>query len=151
MHSAYNLEVVMKKSIYINTSPKVNTKADGTTFYTVLVGVIDQLLKEKVGKTKAEMPALTLTMEVFPEKVELFTKAFIACKKSGKKLILEADDVTITEVKENVYVNATGMTVRALAASCWGTGDVELKIQNGKFSISAELADMMGELESDDI
>ena len=141
----------MKKSLYINTAPKANKREDGTTFYTVLVGVIDQLLKEKTGKTKAEMPALTLTMEVFPEKVELFAKAFVACKKSGKKLILEADDVTITEVKENVYVNASGMTVRGLAASCWGTGDAELKIQNGKFSISAELADMMGELESDEI
>lgn len=141
----------MKKSLYINTAPKANKREDGTVFYTVLVGVIDQLLKEKTGKTKAEMPALTLTMEVFPEKVELFAKAFVACKKSGKKLILEADDVTITEVKENVYVNASGMTVRGLAASCWGTGETQLNIVKGKFTISAELADMMGELESDEI
>jgi len=141
----------MKKSLYINTAPKANKREDGTVFYTVLVGVIDQLLKEKTGKTKAEMPALTLTMEVFPEKVELFAKAFVACKKSGKKLILEADDVTITEVKENVYVNADKVTVRGLAASCWGTGETQLNIVSGKFTISAELAEMMGELEGDDI
>ena len=43
------------------------------------------------------------------------------------------------------------MTVRGLAASCWGTGETQLNIVSGKFTISAELADMMGELEGDDI
>ncbi len=137
----------MKKTVYLNTAPKANTREDGTKFFTVLVGVVDSLLKEKTGKTKAEVPALTLTMEVFPEKVETFTKAFNACKKKGYKLVLLADDVTITEIKPNNYVNASGVLVNGLQASCWGTGETELTIQNGKFSVSAELAEMMGDLD----
>jgi hypothetical protein len=140
-----------KQNLYINAAPKANTREDGTQFHTVLVGVVDSLLKEKTGKTKAEVPALTLTMEVFPEKVELFTKAFIACKKSGKKLILECDDVTITEIKPNIYVNSKKETVNGLQASCWGTGETQLNIVQGKFTISAELAEMMGELDDEDI
>lgn len=138
----------MKKSLYINTSPKVNTREDGSQFYTVLVGVVDSVLKEKTGKARAEWSELTISMEVFAEKVELFTKAATACKKNGKKLILECDDITITEVRPNVYVS-NGVTVNGYQASAWGTGETELKIQNGKFSISAELAELMGELDDD--
>ncbi len=139
----------MKKTLYVNTPPKVNNREDGTQFYTVLVGVVDSLLKEKTGKTKAEVPSLTLTMEVFPEKVEIYTKAFKACEKKNNKLVLLAEDVTITEMKPNIYTS-NGVVVNGLQASCWGTGETQLTIQNGKFSISAELAELMGELDDDD-
>ena len=136
----------MKKTVYLNTAPKANTREDGTKFFTVLVGVVDSLLKEKTGKTKAEVPALTLTMEVFPEKVEAFTEAFNACKKKGYKLVLLADDVTITEMKPNNYVK-DGVLVNGLQASCWGTGETQLTVQSSKFSISVELAKIMGHLD----
>lgn len=140
----------MKKSLYINTAPKVNTREDGSTFYTVMVGVVDSILKEKTGKARAEWSNLAITMEVFAEKVELFTKAATACKKSGKKLVLECEDIVITEVKPNNYVS-NGVMVSGFQASAWGTGETQLNIVSGKFTISAELAEMMGELDDDDI
>jgi hypothetical protein len=146
-----NLEVAMKKSLYINTAPKVNVREDGSTFYTVMVGVVDSILKEKTGKARAEWSNnLTITMDVFAEKVEIFTKAATACEKSGKKLVLECEDIVITEVKPNIYVK-DGVTVEGFKASAWGTGETQLNIVSGKFTISAELAEMMGELDDDDI
>ncbi len=141
----------MKKSLYINTAPKVNVREDGSTFYTVMVGVVDSILKEKTGKARAEWSNnLTITMDVFAEKVEIFTKAATACEKSGKKLVLECEDIVITEVKPNIYVK-DGVTVEGFKASAWGTGETQLNIVSGKFTISAELAEMMGELDDDDI
>ena len=139
----------MKKKLFINSVPKVNNRTEGGIFHTVLVGVPRAELKALTGLEDSDLDKLTVTMEVFPEKVASYTKAKTACKKNNSKLILVCDDYVLTEVKPNVYTK-DGVTINGLQASVWGTGETQLDILKGSFSISAELAEAMGELDDED-
>ena len=139
----------MKKKLFINSVPKANNRKEGGVFHTVLVGVPRAELKTLTGLEDSDLDRLTVTMEIFPEKVAAYTKAKKACAKNNWKLILSCDDYVLTEVKPNVYTK-DGVTINGLQASVWGTGETQLDILQGSFSISAELAEAMGELDDDE-
>lgn len=146
-----------KKKLFINSLPKQNTrtkeeeiKRKGLHFHTVVVGVPRAELKALTGLEDSDLDRLTVTMEIFPEKVATYTKAKKACQKNNWKLILSCDEYVLTEVKPNSYIDKAGMTVNRLQASVWGVGETQLDILQGSFSISAELAEAMGQLDDDE-
>jgi len=125
-----------KKFIFINTQPKVNTKKDGTQFYTVLVGL---------NKADNTANAERITMTVFENQLEAMTKAFTMAKKNGLKLALACDEIVVTEAKLNSYINNDGVQVEQLQASCWAEGPSELTIVKSTMSISEELRKLLGD------
>jgi len=131
-----------KKLIFINTQPKVNTKKDGTQFYTVLVGL---------NKADNTANAERITMTVFENQLEAMTKAFNKAKKNGFKLALACDQIVVTEAKLNSYINNDGVQVEQLQASCWADGPSELTIVKSTMSISAELQALLGDDNGDDV
>lgn len=131
-----------KKYIFINTSPKVNTKKDGTQFFTVLVGL---------NKADNAGNAERITMTVFPDKLEAITKAFNLAKKNGLKLALACDEIVVTEPKLNSYINNDGVQVEQMQASCWAEGPSELTIVKSTMSISDELRALLGDDDGDDV
>ena len=139
-----------KKSVFINTPPQANTRKDGTQFHTVLVGIPSKELKALTGLDDASLTNLRLQMEIFPEKVDTYTAAFKAARKRNGKLILEVDELVVTEVKPNVYVTKDGKTINGLQASVWGRGMTELTINQGGFRVSQELLELMLEDEDDE-
>jgi hypothetical protein len=131
-----------KKLIFINTQPKVNTKKDGTQFYTVLVGL---------NKADNTANAERITMTVFENQLEAMTKAFTMAKKNGLKLALACDEIVVTEAKLNSYINSDGVQVEQLQASCWADGPSELTIVKSTMSISEELRKLLGDDNGDDV
>ena len=131
-----------KKFIFINTQPKVNTKKDGTQFYTVLVGL---------NKADNTANAERITMTVFENQLEAMTKAFTMAKKNGLKLALACDEIVVTEAKLNSYINNDGVQVEQLQASCWAEGPSELQIVKSTMSISEELRKLLGDEDGDDV
>jgi len=125
-----------KKFIFINTQPKVNTKKDGTQFYTVLVGL---------NKADNTANAERITMTVFENQLEAMTKAFAMAKKNGLKLALACDEIVVTEAKLNSYINNDGVQVEQMQASCWAQGPSELTIVKSTMSISDELRKLLGD------
>jgi hypothetical protein len=134
-----------KKLIFINTLPKVNTKKDGTQFFTCLVGVSKAILDEKNASQ-----ANKLTMNIYENQLEAMTKAFNLAKKSGLKLALSCDDLVITEPKMNSFINKDGEQVQEFQASVWADGASELTIIKSTMSISDELRKLLGDDISDD-
>jgi hypothetical protein len=134
------------KLIFINTQPKVNTKKDGTQFYTCLVGVSKAILDEK-NASQADK----LTMTIFENQLDAVTKAFNLAKRSGLKLALACDDIVITEPKMNSYINRDGEQVQEFQASVWADGVSELTIVKSTMSISAELQALLGDDIGDDV
>jgi hypothetical protein len=130
-----------KKLIFINTLPKVNTKKDGTQFFTVLVGL---------NKADNTANAERITMTVFENQLEAMTKAFTMAKKNGLKLALACDEIVVTEAKLNSYINNDGVQVEQMQASCWAQGPSELTIVKSTMSISDELRKLLGDDISDD-
>jgi len=140
----------MKKKLFINSVPKANNRKDGGgVFHTVLVGVPRAELKALTGLEDSDLDRLTVTMEIFPEKLAIYTKAKVASLKNNWKLVLNCDEFVVTEVKPNVYIK-DGETINGLQASVWSKGESQLDILKGSFSVSAELADLMGELDDDE-
>lgn len=131
-----------KKFIFINTQPKVNTKKDGTQFYTVLVGL---------NKADNTANAERITMTVFENQLEAMTKAFTMAKKNGLKLALACDEIVVTEAKLNSYINNDGVQVEQMQASCWAQGPSELTIVKSTMSISEELRKLLGDDDGDDV
>lgn len=129
--------------LYVNTAPKAVTRKDGTMFWTVLVGVAKAILLAK-GVTEAQLESLKMEMQIFPEKVELYTKAFNKSQKTGKKLIVNCDDVVVTEVKPNNYVTKTGVVVNGWQASCWAVNGT-LDVLNPSMGIGDELKRLLDE------
>jgi uncharacterized protein GlcG (DUF336 family) len=126
----------MSKLIYINTSPKVNNKADGTQFFTVLVGLNKA---DNIGNAER------ITMTVFPNQLEAMTKAFAKAKANGVKLALSCNEIVVTEAKLNTFINSDGVQVQELQASCWANGPSELTIVKSTMSISDELRKLLGD------
>jgi hypothetical protein len=135
-----------KKLIFINTAPKVNTKKDGTQFYTVLVGLSKNILDEKNASNVSK-----LTMNIFENQLEAVTKAFNLAKRNGSKLALSCDDIIITEPKMNSFINKDGEQVQEMQASCWADGMSELTIIKSTMSISDELRALLGDDDGDDV
>jgi uncharacterized protein GlcG (DUF336 family) len=131
-----------KKLIYINTSPKVNNKADGTQFYTVLVGL---------NKADNAGNAERITMTVFPNQLEAMTKAFAKAKANGVKLALSCDEIVVTEAKLNTFINSDGVQISELQASCWAQGPSQLTVVSSTMSISDELRALLGDDDGDDV
>ena len=134
------------KLIFINTQPKVNTKKDGTQFYTCLVGVSKAILDEKNASQ-----ANKLTMNIYENQLDAVTKAFNLAKRNGLKLALACDDIVITEPKMNSYINRDGEQVQEFQASVWADGASELTIVKSTMSISAELQALLGDDDGDDV
>lgn len=134
--------------LYLNTEPKANTKKNGGVFHTCLVGVPKEILAERTGLNQSELQNLKVTMEIFPEKLPIITKAFKIAKAKGAKLVLKCDEIVVTEVKANEYVDKDGKLVKNLQCSVWAEGASELQVKRGSFSVSAELAELL-ELEDD--
>lgn len=128
------------KRIYINTLPKKNTKKDGSVFFTVLVGLDKKTVLEKVG-TEVDL----LTMQVFENQLDDFVTYKTAADKNGLKLVLEADEVVITEPKVNTYTNAAGFQVTQTQASCWGEGNPRLNILKRSLEVSDELKKLIAD------
>lgn len=135
-----------KKLIFINTQPKVNTKKDGTQFYTVLVGLSKNILDEKNASNVSK-----LTMTIFENQLESVTKAFNLAKRNGSKLALSCDDIIVTEPKLNSYINNDGEKIEEFQASCWADGMSELTIIKSTMSISDELRALLGDDDGDDV
>ena len=135
-----------KKLIFINTQPKVNTKKDGTQFYTCLVGVSKAILDEK---NASQVDRLTMT--IFKNQLDEVTKAFNLAQRSGVKLALSCDDLVITEPKMNSFINKDGEQIQEFQASVWADGPSELTIVKSTMSISAELQDLLGDNIGDDV
>jgi hypothetical protein len=131
-----------KKLIYINTSPKVNNKADGSQFYTVLVGL---------NKADNAGNAERITMTVFENQLEAMTKAFAKAKKNGLKLALSCDEIVVTEAKLNTFINNDGVQVSELQASCWAQGPSVLTVIKSTMTLSAELEALLGDDDGDDV
>lgn len=134
----------MSKLIFINTTPKVNHKKDGSVFYTVLVGLSKKTLEEK-GIADVDR----ITMNIFDNQLEKVTKAFAACKKAGVKLAISAEDIVVTEPKANSYINRDGEHVTEMQASCWAEGEHRLTIVHNTLSVSDELQALLDESDSD--
>lgn len=126
------------KRIYINTLPKKNTKKDGSVFFTVLVGLDKKTVLEKVG-TEVDL----LTMQVFENQLDDFVTYKTAADKAGLKLVLEAEEIVITEPKVNTYTNSAGFQVTQTQASCWGEGNPRLNILKRTLEISDELKSLL--------
>ena len=135
-----------KKLIFINTQPKVNTKKDGTQFYTCLVGVSKAILDEK---NASQVDRLTMT--IFKNQLDEVTKAFNLAQRSGVKLALSCDDLVITEPKMNSFINKDGEQIQEFQASVWADGPSELTIVKSTMSISAELQALLGDNIGDDV
>ena len=132
----------MSKLIYINTAPKVNTKKDGTQFFTVLVGL---------NKADNTANAERITMTVFENQLEAMTKAFAKAKKNGLKLALSCDEIVVTEPKLNTFINNDGVQVSELQASCWAQGPSVLTIVKSTMTLSDELQALLGDDDGDDV
>ena len=141
-------EVVMR--LFLNTEPQANKKSDGGVFYTVLVGVPMEILVEKTGLSVAEAKAMKVTYEVHPEKVSVWAKAFRKAQAKGRKLVLDADDIVITDPKLETFMTKTGQTVTRHKASTWTVGDGKLSLSGGTIKLSDELRDLLEEDEDDD-
>lgn len=126
------------KRIYVNTMPKKYIKKDGTPFYTVLVGLDKKTMLEKV-----QQEVDVLTMQIFENQLEEFVACKTAADKNGLKLVLEAEDVVITEPKVNTYTNSAGFQVTQTQASCWGEGNPRLTILKKTLEISDELKNLL--------
>lgn len=138
-----------KTYLYVNTAPQSFTrKEDGTQFWTVLVGIAKATLSAKTGKTEAELQNLKVEMQIFPDKVEAVTEAFLAAKASGIKLAVKCDEFTLTELKPNNYITKTGVVVNGLKASCWANGGV-LTTVGSSLTISEELRKLIEEYNKD--
>ena len=129
--------------LYVNAAPKVNRRKDGSVFYTVLIGIPRGVLLEKSGEPESKLNNLTVTFEVHESKVSLYAKAFRVGQMKGQKTVIECDDFELTPLRENPH----GDKLDAYKASVWPTGNFELKLGTGKFSVSAELMELIGELE----
>jgi len=131
--------------LYLNTAPKANAKKDGGVFHTVLVGVSKEVLAEKTGISQSDLKDLNLkvTMEVFPEKVDLYTRAFKKAQAKGAKLVLKCDEIIVTELKPNDYTTLDGNLVKGMQCSVWADGESQLQIKRGSFTVSAELAELL--------
>lgn len=143
------MSTTQKKLVFINTAPKVNTKKDGTQFFTVLVGVSKAILDEK-NASQAEK----LTMNIFENQLDAVTKAFNLAKRNGLKLALACDDIVITEPKMCApYINRDGVAVQEFQASVWAEGPSELTIVKSTMSISDELRKLLGDddVDGDDV
>lgn len=134
------------KLIYINTQPKVNTKKDGTQFWTCLVGLSKNILDEKNASQVNK-----LTMTIFENQLDAVTKAFNLAKRSGLKLALACDDIVITEPKMNSYINRDGEQVQEFQASVWADGVSELTIVKSTMTLSAELQALLGDDDGGDV
>lgn len=134
-----------KTLIFINTAPKANTKTTGEVFYTVLVGLSKSVMAEK-GHANID----TLTMNVFPSQVETISKAFRAAKENDAKLVVEADDVIITDPKTNTFVNRDGEQVTKIQASCFADGPARLTVVKKTLTVSDELEALLAEDGDDD-
>lgn len=134
--------------LYINTAPQTNAKKDGNIFYTVMVGVSKDALAVKTGKPAEELKNVKLTMEIFPEKVEVISKAFAAATAADSKLVIRCEDFTVAPLRENTFPK-DGETVNGFQASIWPakgwTLDVKEKTQ--KVQISDELRKMLGDID----
>lgn len=128
------------KRIYINTKPKEYTKKNGEKFYTVLVGLDKKTMLEKV-----QQEVDVLTMQIFENQLEDFIAYKTAADKAGLKLVLEADEVVITEPKVNTYTNAAGFQVTQTQASCWGEGNPRLNILKRTLEVSDELKKLIAD------
>lgn len=128
------------KRIYINTLPKEYIKKNGEKFWTVLVGVDKKTMLEKV-----QQEVDVLTMQVFENQVQDFVAYKTAADKNGLKLVLEADEIIITEPKVNTYTNAAGFQVTQTQASCWGEGSPRLNILKRTLEISDELKNLLAD------
>ncbi len=126
--------------LYVNTAPKANTRKDGTKFWTVLIGIAKAVLLAK-GVTQEQAQSLTVEMQVFPEKVELFTQAFAAAKASGKKLVIKCEEFTLTEVKPNNYIK-NGVLVNGFQASCWAKDGI-LDVVSDTTAVSGALEELL--------
>jgi len=138
-----NVSAAKTTYLYVNAAPKVNRRKDGSVFYTVLIGVPRGVLLEKSGEPESKLKNLTVTFEVHESKVDLYEKAFRVGQIKGQKTVIECDDFELTPLRENPH----GDKLDAYQASVWPTGDFQLKLGTGKFSVSAELLAAMGELE----
>jgi len=136
--------------LYLNTAPKANTKKDGGVFHTVLVGIGKDVLAEKTGVSQSDLKDVKVSMEVFPEKVDLYAKAFNKAQAKGAKLVLKCDEIIVTELKANNYVNRDGDLVEGMQCSVWADGDSQLQIKRGSFTVSAELAELLDEDDDED-
>lgn len=136
--------------LFLNTEPQANKKSDGGVFYTVLVGVPMEILVEKTGLSLDEAKAMKVTYEVHPEKVSVWAKAFRKAQAKGRKLVLDADDIVITDPKLETFMTKTGQTVTRHKASTWTVGDGKLSLSGGTIKLSDELRDLLEEDEDDD-
>jgi len=134
-----------KKYIYINTAPRANTKKDGSIFYTTLVGVSKETLRDNNVEHVD-----TLSMQVFENQLEKITTFFNLAKKAGAKLVLSCDSIIVTEPKPNTYISKTGETVTQMQASCWADGPAELTVLRNTLTISDELQALLEQDGSDD-
>lgn len=134
--------------LFINTKPQVNTKKDGQKFFTVMVGVSKDALAVKTGKPASELMNVRLSMEIFPEKVEMFNEAFAAASQAGKKLVIKCDDFTVSPLRENMFPK-DGKTVNGFQASVWPAAGwtLDVKKETTKVQISDELKKLMGEID----
>lgn len=139
------MSTTSKKFIYINTKPKLNTKKDGSVFYTVLVGLSKSILAEHNAEAVD-----TVTMQVFENQLEDFTTYFDACKKAGAKLVLACDNVVVTEPKVNSFINRDGELVSSIQASCWADGPSELTVLKSTMSVSNDLKTLLNKNRDED-
>lgn len=138
-----------KTYLYVNSAPRAYTrKADGTTFWTVLVGIAKVVLLAK-GVTEAQLETLKVEMQIFPEKVDTVAKSFALAKAAGLKLVLKCDEFTLTDVKPNNFVTKDGVTVNGFKASCWANGGI-LDIIGSSMIVSDELKKLLEDFNDDE-
>jgi hypothetical protein len=109
-----------RPTIWVNTAPRENRRQDGTSFWTVLVGVTQTVLASNNITERVDV----ITMNIFPNEVEQFKSDFALAKQAGLKLIVTGDEVIVTEPKVNTYTNRDGNLVSQMQASCWATSPV---------------------------
>lgn len=134
--------------LYINTAPQTNAKKDGTLFFSVMVGVSKDALAVKTGKPAEELKNVKLTMEIFPEKVEMFNKAFAAATAADSKLVIRCEDFTVAPLRENTFPK-DGKTVNGFQASVWPAPGwtLDIKEKTQKVEISDKLRALMGDID----
>lgn len=134
--------------LYVNTLPQENIKKDGTLFFTVLIGVSKEALAAKTGKPARELANVRLSMEIFPEKVSMYTEMFKATETAGKKLVIECEDFNVSPLKDNTFLK-NGEIVNGLKASVWPAKGWKLDVKNKttKVEMSDELRKLMGEID----
>lgn len=134
--------------LYVNTLPQENIKKDGKKFFTVLIGVSKEALAAKTGKPVRELANVRLSMEIFPEKVSMYTEMFKATEEAGKKLVIECEDFNVSPLKENIF-SKEGEIVNGLRASVWPAKGWKFDVKNKttKVEMSDELRKLMGDFD----